>query len=67
MYRAFRITKTNGEVAELKITKAVAVVNEKPIFCFEQMKDGNYRLIWSKSLCENFSDIEKLEIVREDD
>ena len=66
MYRAFKITKKNGDVVELKITKACAITTDKLMFNIEQMKDGSFKLIWSKSLCENFSELDKLEIVRED-
>lgn len=65
MKRIFRIKTSNGDI-DLNITKAVSIKSPKKMFNLEELPDGTYRLIWSKSLVENFSEISGFEIVRED-
>ena len=66
MRRALQLKLEDGRVIELEITKAVAVQSPKKMFNLEELPDGSHRLIWSKSLCENFSEIKEINIIRED-
>lgn len=65
MKRVFRIQTTDKDI-ELEISKAVAIDSPKKTFNLEELPDGTYRLIWSKGLVENFSQIIGMDILRED-
>ena len=64
MKRSF---KFNGTDVELEIKKAVSIDTPKKMVVLEEMKSGEYRLTYSKSLFpDGFDKIENIEIVRED-
>lgn len=42
---------------ELEILKVVAINSSKMLFNLEELPVDTYRLIWSKGLVENFSEI----------
>ena len=65
MKRIFRIQTCEKDI-ELEISKAVAINSPKKMFNLEELPDGTYRLIWSKDLVENFSEIIGIDIIRED-
>ena len=65
MTRVFIIRKKDGTNIGLNITKAVSIKSPKKMFMLEEMKEGNYRLTWSDSLVDNFSEIEGFAIIRE--
>lgn len=65
MKRILRLHKKEGPV-DLEIKQAFSIDSQHKQFHLEELPKGGYKLIWSKGLCENFSEIEQLEIVRED-
>lgn len=63
MKRALRL---NGLDKELEIAKAVIIDTSKEMFLVEKMNNGKYRLTVSKSLIDDLSKFESLEMVREE-
>jgi hypothetical protein len=63
MKRAIRI---KGTGVELELSKVVSVNIDKPMINLEQLPDGTWRLIYTKSLIEDFTQVEAFEVVRED-
>ena len=63
--RELIIVKKDGSTVPLRIAKAVKIKTPKPILHLDQLKDGNYRLVWSEGLIDEFSEIDRFDIVRE--
>jgi hypothetical protein len=50
---------------ELELSKVTAVDVPHKMFIIEQLKDGSYRLVYSKSMLEDIAELKGLEIVRQ--
>lgn len=64
MRRAIRIEGT-GE--ELELSKATTVRTDKRMIHLDELPDGTWRLIWNADMIPDFTKIEALTIIREDD
>ena len=65
MRRAFEIKFKDGTSKFLEISKATSIKADIGMLHLDRIKDGSYRLIFSDSIAEDFSQIESFNIVRE--
>lgn len=67
MKRTLRINFNNDEAPrDLEISKAAYInADVKTLMQLEQLKDGTYRLIFTRNLIEDFSKIKSFEMIRE--
>ncbi len=61
-----RAIKIEGLDIELELSKATAITVDKKMIHLDELPDGTFRLIFSKSLVDDFSKIKGLTIIRED-
>ena len=67
MSRVVRINFNDGSSKNLELSKAVCINDEiKTLIELEKLKDCSYRLIFSKSLIDDFSKVKNIEIIRKD-
>ncbi len=64
---SMRINKKDGTYKDLNIVQAVQMnAGDEGRMYLEEVKDGNYRLMWTPGIIDEFSDIINFEILRED-
>lgn len=51
---------------DLELSKATEISTSLQTINLEKLKDGTWRLIYSKDLIDDFSKLQSMEIVRED-
>lgn len=61
-----RFIKIAGIDKLLELSKVVSVDIEKKMINIEELPNGTWRLIYTKSLIDDFSKVEGFEIIRED-
>lgn len=61
-----RAIEIEGTELVLELSKATAINVDKKMIHLDELEDGTYRLIFSKSLIDDFSKIKSLKIIRED-
>lgn len=54
----------NGGNLTLRLDRGASVETEKKFINLEQMNNGYWRVVWSKSLFREFSEIEEIQIER---
>ena len=64
MRRAIELTGTDSE--PLEVSKATAVKTNKRFIHFDELDDGTWRSMWSPDLIPDFSKIEALAVIREE-
>jgi len=64
--RAIRIVMKDGSYKELELSKATSIKSDLEMLHLDGLPDGSWRLIFSKDIVEDFSKIERFDIVRED-
>jgi hypothetical protein len=65
MKRSLRLNFKDGSSKELPIAKATSVKTSKQMLNFDQLEDGNWRVIWNETLIPDISQLMNFEIVRE--
>lgn len=66
MRRAVRIIMNNGDFITLELSKATGVKTNQNMIHLDQLRSGNWRLIYNEDMIPDFSKVERLEIIRED-
>lgn len=61
-----RAIKIEGTDLVLELSKATAIKGKKKMIHLDELEDGTWRLIFSKDLIDDFSKVESLKIIRED-
>ncbi len=62
--RAIKV-KLEGTDIELELSKATAIQGKSKMIHFDELDDGTWRLIFSKDMIKDFSEIKSFEIIRE--
>lgn len=62
-----RAIEIEGTELVLELSKATSIGVDKKMIHLDELEDGTYRLIFSKSLIDDFSKIKSLKIIREDE
>jgi len=67
MKRMIRLIFNDGtQPIDLELSKATEISTSLQTINLEKLKDGTWRLIYSKDLIDDFSKLQSMEIVRED-
>lgn len=66
MKRFLRINFKDGQTKDLPIAKATSVKTKKQMINFDQMEDGQWRIIWTPDLIPDMTQVVNFEIVRDD-
>jgi hypothetical protein len=66
MKRSIVIKFKNGTEKELPISKASQIDVKKEMIHLDKRADGTWLLVWTKSLIDEFKDVDRFEIRRED-
>jgi hypothetical protein len=61
-----RAIEIKGTDIVLELSKASAIQGKKRMIHLDELEDGTWRLIFSKDLVSDFSEIESLNIIREE-
>lgn len=64
--RELVIVKKDGNRVVLPIVAATKLKVPKAMIHLDEMPRGGYRLIWSEGMIDEFAEIERIEVVRED-
>ena len=62
--RAIKVNLEGTDI-ELELSKATALDIDKKMIHFDELPDGTWRLMFSKSVVDDFSKIKLFEIIRE--
>jgi len=62
-----RAIEVEGTDLVLELSKATAIQGKKRMIHLDELDDGTWRLIFSKDLISDFSEIKSLKIIREDE
>lgn len=65
MRRAIRIVRKDGTTTDLELAKATRINADLGMLHIDKIKDG-WRLIFTEEVAKDFSQVERLEIIRED-
>lgn len=65
MKRKIRINKIDGSYEDLNVTIATKVKVTEQMIHIDQLKSGDWRLIFTSPTIEEFSKIKNFEIIRE--
>lgn len=66
MKRSINIVFKDGSVKKLPITKCAKINTKKEFIEISRLPSGDYRLLFSGSLIDEFSDVKCLEVERDD-
>lgn len=66
MKRAIVIKFKDGTEKELQIEKATQIDTKKQMLHLDQRADGTWLLMWTKGLINEFMEVDRFEIRRED-
>jgi hypothetical protein len=64
--RSVNIVFKDGTVKKLPIVKAAKINTKKEVIEISRLPSGDYRLLFSSSLIDEFSDVERFDIERKD-
>ncbi len=67
MKKLRRAIEVEGTDLVLELSKATAIQGKKRMIHLDELDDGTWRLIFSKDLISDFSEIKSLKIIREDE
>ena len=66
MKRAIRIVFKDGTSKDLELSKATSVKTKDKMLHLDELKDKTWRVIWNADLFQEFSQVERFDIIRED-
>jgi hypothetical protein len=66
MKREIIIKLKDGSEKRLELSKATKLKMDASLLHLDKLKDGTWRLIWSEDIVDQFSDIDFIDINRED-
>ena len=66
MRRAMSIVKKDGTSIEIELVKATSIKAPIGMIHLDKLDSGGWRLIFTEDIAEDFSQIEKFEMIRED-
>ena len=66
MKRTIRIVFKDGSSKDLVLGKATKINSDIGMLHLDKIKDNNWRLTFSEDIAEEFSSVDKIDIVRED-
>ena len=66
MKREIVIRLKDGSEKRLELSKATKLKMDASLIHLDKLKDGTWRLIWSEDIVDKFSDIDYIDINRED-
>jgi len=66
MKREIVIKLQDGSEKRLELSKATKLKLDSGMVHLDRLKDGTWRLIWSEDVIDKFSDIDYIDIYRED-
>lgn len=66
MKRALVIVYKDGSTKELELSKATSIKADIGMFHMDKLPDGKWRLTFTNEIANEFKDVERIDIKRED-
>ena len=66
MKREIVLKFKDGSEKRLELSVATKLKIDAGMLNFDRMKDGRWRMIWSEDLIDDFTQLDRIEIYRED-